>query len=94
MIKNRGAVQCTTAPMPLATLERQLTDAGVQLAGSLAPPQIASSCGTDGKAYPTSCGSPDGQIGIFLIAELQLKTATAAGFVLMSSEPNAKKTDC
>lgn len=94
VIKSRGAVQCTTAPMPLATLERQLTDAGVQLVRQSGSQSVAPSCGTDGKAYPTTCGSPTGQIGIFLIQELQLPKATAVGFVLMSSEPGAKKSDC
>lgn len=94
VIKNRGAVQCTTAPMPLASLERQLTDAGVQLVGNIGSQPVVSSCGIDGKVYPTSCGAPTGQIGIFLIQELQLQKATAAGFVLMSGEPLAKKSDC
>ena len=94
VIKSRGAVQCTTAPMPLATLERQLTDAGVQLVGSIGTQLISPSCGVDGKAYAASCGSPTGQIGIFLIQESQLQKATAAGFVLMSREPDAKKSDC
>ncbi len=94
VIKNRGAVQCTSAPMPLATLQRQLTDAGVQLVNYSGSQPIAPSCGVDGRAYATLCGSPTGEIGIFLIQQLQLPKATAAGFVLMSSEPAAKKSDC
>ncbi|MES3022924.1 MAG: hypothetical protein V4857_15240 [Pseudomonadota bacterium] len=94
VIKSRGAVQCTTAPMPLETLGRQLTDAGVPLVNVIGIEPNAPSCGVDGKAYPAACGSPTGQIGIFLIAEYQLPKATAAGFVLMSSEPGAKKSDC
>lgn len=94
VIKTRGAVQCTTAPMPLATLERQLTDAGVQLVNYAGSLPVAPSCGVDGRAYATLCGNPTGEIGIFLIQQLQLPKATAAGFVQMSSEPAAKKTDC
>ena len=80
--------------MPLATLERQLTDAGVQLVCHSGSQPVAPSCGTDGKAYPVTCGGPTGQIGIFLIQELQLQKAAAACFVRMSSEPEAQKSDC
>lgn len=95
VIKSRGAVQCTTPAMPLDTLVRQLTDAGVQTTtGNAMPPARPASCGTDGKAYPATCGSPNGQIGIFLIPQAQLPKALAAGFVLKSSEPGAKESDC
>jgi hypothetical protein len=94
VIKSRGAVQCTTAAMPLATLERQLTDAGVQLVGHSGTEIVVPSCGVDGRVYPSLCGSPTGQIGIFLIPATQIQRASAAGFVLMSSEPGAKKSDC
>ncbi len=94
VIKSRGAVQCTTAAMPLDTLGRQLTDNGVQLVNFAGTTPVTPSCGIDGKAYPATCGAPTGQIGIFLIQEEKLPKEVSLGFVLMSSEPLAKKTDC
>lgn len=86
VFKSNQSLQCTGGGVTLATMEAQLTAAGVEVR--------AKSCGGDGNAYAAVCGAPDGKIGIFDINATQLSAATAAGFVRLNDAPNAVKTGC
>lgn len=84
--KNVGSKQCSGGGTSLATMMRQLSDGGV--------PVMNVSCGTDGRMYPAMCGAPDGRIGILEVPEAKVSAATALGFALLSSLPEASKTVC
>ena len=81
-----GSKQCSGGGVPLATMMRQLSDAGV--------PVINVSCGTDGRMYPAMCDAPDGRIGILEVPEAKLGAAVALGFAPISNLPEASKTVC
>lgn len=81
-----GSKQCNGGGTPLATMMRQLSDAGV--------PVMNVSCGTDGRIYPAMCGAPDGRIGILEVPEAKVSAVGALGFALLSSLPEASKTVC
>lgn len=81
-----GSKQCSGGGVPLATMMRQVSEAGV--------PVQNVSCGTDGRMYPTMCGAPDGRIGILEIPEHKVSAAAALGFAPLSNLPEASKTVC
>lgn len=84
--KYMGSKQCSGGGIPLATMMRQLSDAGV--------PVKNVSCGTDGRMYTAMCGAPDGRIGIMEIPEHKVAAAAALGFAPLSGLPEATKTLC
>lgn len=84
--KYAGSVQCTGGGTSLAAMERQLTDAGIQV--------LASACGADGKLYPTVCGTADGRIGIMEVPADQAQAASALGFAPLSNLPEATRVPC
>lgn len=86
VFKSNDTAQCTGGGVSLAALEGQLNAAGVTAS--------AKSCGNNGLVYATVCGAPDGKIGIFDIPATQVQAASAAGFGLLSTLPNASKTGC
>src|SRR5687767_1630923 len=77
--KSRGTGQCGPAGAPLSDFQRQLADAGVRV--------VAASCGTDGRAYPAACGSPDGAIVIFELPAEQMPLAVSLAFLPLSNLP-------
>lgn len=81
-----GSKQCSGGGTPLATMMRQLSDAGI--------PAINVNCGTDGRMYPAMCGAADGRIGILEVPEAKVAVAAALGFAPLSSLPEAGKTVC
>lgn len=86
VIKSLGSLQCSGGGVTLAALQGQLTAANVKVGSA--------TCGTDGLAGPTVCGSPDGKIGIFEISAEQAGAAASAGFVPITSVPTAKAFPC
>jgi len=81
-----GSKQCSGGGTTLATMMRQLSDAGI--------PAINVSCGVDGKMYPAMCGAADGRIGILEVPEAKVSAAAALGFAPLSNLPEASKTVC
>ena len=81
-----GSKQCSGGGTPLATMMRQLSDAGI--------PAMNVNCGTDGRMYPAMCGAPDGRIGILEVPEAKVSAAAALGFAPLSGLPEASKTVC
>lgn len=81
-----GSKQCSGGGTPLATMMRQLSDAGISA--------MNVNCGTDGRMYPAMCGAPDGRIGILEVPEAKISAAGALGFAPLSSLPEAGKTVC
>lgn len=81
-----GSVQCSGGGIPISTLQRQLTDAGIQV-------QTAS-CGSDGNIYVAVCGAADGRIAIFDVPVTEAQTATELGFAPLSNLPSATKVAC
>lgn len=81
-----GSKQCSGGGVSLATMMRQLSDAGV--------PVMNVSCGTDGRIYPAMCEAPDGRINILEVPEGKVPAAAALGFAPLSSLPDATKTLC
>jgi hypothetical protein len=86
VFKSSESLQCTGGGLSLATMEGQLSAAGVTVS--------AKSCGNDGRVYAAVCGAPDGRIGIFDIPQAKLQEAAAAGFAPLSSLPGAARTGC
>ena len=84
--KYLGSKQCSGGGTPLATMMRQLSDAGI--------PAMNVNCGTDGRMYPAMCGAADGRIGIVEVPEAKAAAAVALGFAPLSSLPEASKTVC
>jgi hypothetical protein len=84
--KYMGSVQCSGGGISLATMQQQLTSGGVTV--------LASSCGTDGKAYVAMCGAPDGAIGIFDVPAEQADRALSLSFARLSDLPNAARLPC
>lgn len=81
-----GSKQCSGGGTPLATMMRQLSDAGI--------PAMSVSCGVDGRIYPAMCGAADGRIGILEVPEAKASAAAALGFAPLSSLPEASRTVC
>lgn len=81
-----GSKQCSGGGVTLATMMRQLSDAGV--------PVMNVSCGTDGRMYPAMCDAPDGRIGILEVPEGKVSAAVRLGFAPTSNLPEASKTIC
>lgn len=81
-----GSVQCKGGGMPLATMMRQLSDAGI--------PALNVSCGRDGKIYPAVCGAADGHIGVLEVPEVKVSAAQSLGFRQLSDLPEATKVAC
>lgn len=81
-----GSKQCSGGGVPLATMMRQLSDAGVAV--------MNVSCGTDGRMYPAMCDAPDGRIGILEVPEGKLTAAAASGFAPLSNLPEASRIVC
>ncbi len=81
-----GSVQCKGGGMPLATMMRQLSDAGI--------PALNVSCGRDGKIYSAMCGAADGHIGVLEVPAAKASAAETLGFGLLSSLPEATKVAC
>lgn len=81
-----GSKQCSGGGAPLATMMRQLSDAGI--------PVMNVSCGVDGRMYPAVCGAADGRIGILEVPEAKVSAAAALGYAPLSSLPEASKTVC
>ena len=86
VIKSFGSLQCSGGGVTLSTLQGQLVAANVKVG--------TATCGADGVARPTVCGSSDGKIGIFEISTAQVSAAAAAGFVPLTSVPTAKPVAC
>jgi hypothetical protein len=84
--KYMGSVQCSGGGISLATMQQQLASGGVTV--------LASSCGTDGKAYVAMCGAPDGAIGIFDVPAEQADRALSLSFARLSDLPNAARVAC
>ena len=81
-----GSVQCRGGGTPLATMMRQLSDAGI--------PVLDVSCGSDGRMYPSMCGAADGRIGVLQIAAANVSAADALGFAPLTRLPDATKLVC
>ena len=81
-----GSKQCRGGGMSLATMMRQLSDAGI--------PAMNVSCGVDGRMYPAMCGAADGRSGILEVPEAKVAAAAARGFAPLSGLPEASKTVC
>jgi len=86
LYKYAGSVQCTGGGMSLSEMERQLTDADIQV--------LSSACGLDGNVYASVCGSADGRIGIFEVPEAKAQAASSLGFAPLSDLPAATKVAC
>lgn len=86
LYKYAGSVQCTGGGLSLLEMQRQLTDAGIQV--------FSASCGIDGRAYATVCGGADGRIGIFEVPLSQEQAASAIGFLPLSNLPAAAEVAC
>jgi hypothetical protein len=86
VFKSLGSLQCTGGGTTPAALQSQLTGAGIQVS--------ASSCGSDGNAYPAVCGAPDGFIAIFEVPTAQQSAAQALNFEPLSTVPAATRTAC
>jgi len=84
--KQLGSLQCTGGGASLASLERQLAEAGIRVA--------AATCGLDGNAYAAVCGGPDGRIGIFDVEAQQAPLASPLGFAPLSGLPAAVRGAC
>lgn len=81
-----GSKQCSGGGVPLASMMRQLSDAGIAV--------MNVSCGTDGRMYPAMCDAPDGRIGILEVPEGKVSAAVRLGFAPTSNLPEASKTIC
>ncbi len=86
LYKSAGSVQCTGGGVSVQEMERQLTGAGIKV--------LSSACGSDGKMYPSMCGSPDGRIGIVEVPDSQVQAAAKMGFAPLSDSPDATKVPC
>lgn len=83
---SRGSLQCTGGGVPVAELQRRLSDAGVTV--------LESACGSDGRIRPAVCGAPDGAIAIFRIPASHTATADARGFRPLAELPGATRGAC
>ena len=81
-----GSVQCTGGGTSLTEMQRQLTDAGIQV--------LTATCGVDGNLYAAVCGGADGGIGIFKVPTQQAEAASALGFAPLSTLPAARVVPC
>ena len=86
VFKSLGSMQCTGGGSTPEALRGQLSGAGVAV--------VATSCGSDGLAYPAMCGAPDGAIAIFEVPASQLQAAQSLSFAPLSSAPAARKSAC
>jgi hypothetical protein len=86
LYKYVGSVQCTAGGTSLTAMQRQLTDAGIQV--------LSSNCGYDGRIYAAVCGGGDGRIGIFEVSAMQAQGASALGFAPLSTLPEATMIVC
>lgn len=84
--KSLGTVQCADGGTDLPTLARQLEGARLKVLGS--------ACGTDGRVRPAMCGAADGRIAIFTLSADDARSASALGFGLLSSLPEARELPC
>jgi hypothetical protein len=84
--KSRGGLQCENNAVAVSELERQLKDAGIQVA--------ATACGHDGRMRPAMCGRPDGNIAIFDIPASKLDAAVALKFAPMDAAKDASRAAC
>ena len=80
-----GSVQCTGGGLSLPAMERQLTDAGIQV--------LSSACGNDG-IYAAVCGAPDGRIGIFEVSAADSQASSVLGFLPLSNLSAATRAAC
>lgn len=84
--RSTGSRQCEEGGATPEQLRAQLEAAGVRV--------LSTTCGSDGRMYPSVCGAPDGRIVIFGISPNQLEAATDAGFMPMAELPDAQRLEC
>jgi hypothetical protein len=84
--KPLGSLQCSGGGTPVATLARQLADAGVVV--------LASRCGSDGRMRAAVCGGADGRLGLFDIASADAAQAQGLGFLPLAQLPGAHAVPC
>jgi len=87
VFKPSGPVQCGGGGgVPVATLARQLTDAGLKVLGS--------ACGTDGRMHAAMCGAADGRIVIFELSPSDAQAALKLDFAPLANLPQAQVVPC
>jgi hypothetical protein len=86
VFRTLGSTQCQGGGTTAATLQNALINAGVEV--------VAASCGLDGVFRAPVCGTSDGKIGVFDVATEHLSIATALGFSLLTTLPNAQRQPC
>ncbi len=84
--KYQGSRQCGNNGIPLQVMRRELDTARI--------PVINSSCGRDGRMYPSFCGGADGRINIYTIPADAANAARSYGFLLISDLSGAQRTAC
>lgn len=84
--KYQGARQCENNGIPLNVMRRELDNARI--------PIINSSCGRDGRLYPSYCGGADGKINIYTIPSNAVNAARSYGFIPVSTLSGAQRTTC
>lgn len=84
--KYQGSRQCENRGIPLQVMRRELDTARI--------PVINSSCGMDGRIYPSFCGGADGRINIYTIPADAANAARSYGFMLISDLRGAQRTAC
>lgn len=84
--KYQGSRQCENRAIPLQIMRRELDTARI--------PVINSSCGRDGRTYPSFCGGADGRINIYTIPADAANAARSYGFLLVSELSGAQRTPC
>jgi hypothetical protein len=86
VFRTLGSTQCTGGGTSADTLQNLLVNAGVEV--------VAASCGVDGVFRAPVCGTSDGRIGVFDVAQEHVSLATALGFSLLTTLPDAQRQPC
>lgn len=84
--KSVGSIQCVGGGADLASLARQLQDAGLKV--------HSSACGSDGRMRAAMCGAPDGRIMIVELSGDDAQASSKLGFAPLSNLPDAKEIPC
>lgn len=85
--KSAGGLQCEPeSGVPLAEMEAELTDAGIQV--------LCAQEANDGVARITMCGASDGSINVYTIDGADLPGAEALGFASVDVLPEYRDEVC
>lgn len=86
VFKYAGATQCEDDGTSVEDMQRELSDAGIDV-------ECAQRAG-DGYAYPACCGCASGQINVYQISPEDIPAAQELGFERVSTLPDYQDAPC